>query len=419
MNNSSWLILPMISLLGGIGIGYLIFSKFKKTGSDQKTNSAGEATLQIASETMPYLKQGLTEDTAQKIAELIFKISQVEGVAVTDREKILGFTGVGCKKHLPGRPIITTATLDAINSGTVKLIKQTKDFNCLVNNCSCPLKAAVVAPLKCEGRIMGAIKLYRTTDHHMPDYISRLAAGIAQLLSMQLELAEKDRQSQLVTKARLEALQAQIHPHFLFNVLNTIIAYSRNDPEKSRELLVNLARFFRRTFKQEQGTITFREELEYLETYLTLEKARFGDRLNVIQKVDPRLMEYKIPVLCIQPLVENAIQHGLAGKLAAGNLMIMARLKKNKVSILVKDDGIGIQKQVQEKIFLKDFGAGSGVGLSNVYDRIHSIYGNEGKLLLRSKPGWGTIIILNIPIRQEHCIAAVSTKEVIIGDSVN
>lgn len=302
----SWTLLFLLAQLIGAALGYQIFTELNHQHLQQEPpKSAGETTLQIANETMPYLRQGLNEETAQKIAELIFKISQVDAVAVTDREKILGFTGVGCKHHLAGRSIITNVTKDAIEDGIIKIIEQTKDFNCQINNCSCPLKSAVVAPLKCEGVVMGTIKLYRTYDSSIPEHTSRLAMGIAQLLSMQLELAEKDRQSQLVTKARLEALQAQIHPHFLFNVLNTIIAFSRTDQAKTRHLLVNLARFFRKAFNQEKGIITFKEEIDYLETYLTLEKARYGDKLKVNQKIDPRIMEYTIPVLCIQPLVEN------------------------------------------------------------------------------------------------------------------
>jgi two-component system LytT family sensor kinase len=395
---NSWVILTMISQLGGLVVGYLISLNYNFKQEQPEPKSAEETTLKIASETMPYLRQGLTDETAQKIAELIYKISQVDAVAITDRNKILGFAGAGCTLHLPGRWIVTNVTRDAIESGSIKVIEQTKDFNCSINSCSCPLKAAVVAPLICEDRVVGAIKLYRTFDSQISEHTLRLATGIAQLLSLQLELAEKDRQSQLVTKARLEALQAQIHPHFLFNVLNTIIAYTRNDPDLSRHLLVNLARFFRKTFNPEQGMITFREEMEYVETYLTLEKARYGDKLNVVQKVEPRLMEYKLPVLTIQPLVENAIQHGLASSLEVGNLTIIAKLKKKKISVLVKDNGNGIPLEEQKKIFIKGFGTGNGMGLSNVYDRICSIYGNEGKLILRSKPGWGTAFILSIPV---------------------
>ncbi|MGI6552055.1 MAG: sensor histidine kinase [Bacillota bacterium] len=169
-----------------------------------------------------------------------------------------------------------------------------------------------------KGQVCGTLKLYSTPHGPPAGHVLRLAIGIAQLLSIQMELAELDRQTQLITLAKLDALHAQINPHFFFNTLNTIVAYSRTDPEKTRQLLIHLAELFRKTLKRQGHYITLREELECVDTYFALEEARFGDKIRLMQEIDDSLLDYEIPVLSIQPLVENAVKHGLTPKNGAG-----------------------------------------------------------------------------------------------------
>lgn len=355
-------------------------------------------TFQVGREALAYLRQGLNELTAQKIAEIIHKIAQVDAVAITDTERILGFTGMGCYYHYPGRPILTNATRMAIAKGQSAVITDTSCFGCPMTDCPCPLKAAVIAPFRYRGEVVGTVKLYITRNNEMPAYVVRLAKGLAELLSMQLELAEADRQMQLVTKARLEALQAQIRPHFLFNVLNTIIMFSRTDVEKSRELLIYLAAFFRRSLNFRSNFITVQEEIDYINTYLYLEHARYGETIRMTVKVDPHVLGYRIPILTIQPLVENAIVHGLAPKEGGGRLGVVARRVGEEIHFTVRDNGIGIPPEKRDKVFLPGFGIGMGLGLSNVNDRIVSLYGESHRLKIRSAPGRGTTVLVRIPI---------------------
>jgi len=178
-----------------------------------------ESTLQIAHETLPFLRRGLNEDTARQSAEIIQKISEMAAVAITDKEKVLAFIGVGCDKHQPGDQILTEATKHVIATGEYKVVPDTTALNCSrYDSCDCPLGSAVIVPLKNRDEVVGSLKLYSTSHGEPPSETVRLAVGIAQLLSIQMELAELDRQAQLITQARLEALHAQINPHFFFNL---------------------------------------------------------------------------------------------------------------------------------------------------------------------------------------------------------
>lgn len=370
----------------------------------KETSSQGDigTTLQIANEALPYLRHGLDEGTAEVIASIIKKIADAHAVAITDTQKVLSFIGAGCESHLPGDPIKTEATKEAIATGKHKVITSSEGLNCPVSNCKCPLGSAVIVPLKCKDKVIGALKLYSTKSGPMPPQNIRLALGIGQLLSMQAELAELERQSGLVARARLDALHAQINPHFFFNTINTIIMYSRTNSDKTRDLLVHLAEFYRQTLNRKGHFITLGEELECVETYLTLEKARFGDKITVKKYINQSLLQYPIPVFSIQPIVENAIKHGITPKVGNGLVGITAFLLHDEYLIIsICDDGVGIPSDKLQHVLTPGYGSGNGVGLSNVHERLISLYGPEYGLNVCSTPNEGTCIYMKIPINVE------------------
>ncbi|MFZ3171181.1 MAG: histidine kinase [Carboxydocellales bacterium] len=357
-----------------------------------------DSTLQIANETLPFLRRGLNEETARKTAEIILKISDVAAVAITDTERVLAYVGAGCERHQPGRLILTYATKQVIATGELKIVENKENLNCPVKDCDCPLEAAVIAPLKCQGKVIGVVKLYQTKLGKIPPHVIKLAVGIAQLLAVQMELAELDRQTQLITRAELQALHAQINPHFLFNTLNTIIMFSRTNPETARRLLIRLAAFFRHSLKKHGMFNTLEEELEYVNTYLVLEKARFREKLVILRDIDPELMKYKVPVLCIQPLVENAVKHGITPKMGQGAVQIIAKQVDGEILVIIKDDGVGISKNKFPKVLLPGFGSGNGVGLSNVHERLKSMFGVDYGLKIVSEEDKGTSMYMRIPL---------------------
>ncbi len=355
-----------------------------------------DPTLQIANETLPYLRRGLNEETAQKTAEIILKISEVSAVAITDREKVLAYIGEGSDHHQAGGPIVTYATKQAISTGELIIVKDKKGLNCPEKGC--PLQSAVIAPLKCRGEVAGTVKIYQTSQGELQPGVVKLAMAVAQLLGMQMELAELDRQAQLVTKAELDALQAQINPHFLFNTLNTIITYIRTHPETARRLLIRLASFFRQALKRHGHFNTLREEIEYVNTYLILEKARFREKLKVQRNIDPSLLDCQVPVLTLQPLVENAVKHGIQPKVGPGTVQITAQRRDGEILFIIKDDGVGIDREKMPKVLLPWYGSGNGVGLSNVHERLKSLYGEDYGLRIVSEPGAGTSVYVKVPL---------------------
>ncbi|MGI6555036.1 MAG: histidine kinase [Bacillota bacterium] len=357
-----------------------------------------DPTVQVAYETLQFMRRGLTEVSARKTAEIIQKICEIPAVAITDREKVLAYLGAGCENHRPGERILTKATQYVIETGEHKIVHSSEELNCTKTDCECPLSAGVIAPLKCGDEVVGSLKLYQTERGQLPPHIVRLTIGLAQLLSMQMELSELEHQSQLVTEAKLEALNAQINPHFLFNTLNTIIMYSRRDPDKTRQLLIHLAEFFRKTLKRPGHYIPLSEELDCVRTYFALEQARFGDKIRLQEDIDSGLLDYLIPVFSLQPLVENAIKHGITAKNGSGNVTIKAKLKDNKLHFSVIDDGVGIPPEKLENVLQPGYGSGTGVGLSNVHLRLQNLYGDNCGLKIVSKVGQGTAVHFQIPI---------------------
>lgn len=390
-----WVSVGLLTMAGLLTVVIILLDKSKPTG---ETNSEEplDPTLQIANQTLPILRRGLNEETASNTAEIIRKIADVAAVAITDREKVLAYIGAGSDHHKAGGPIMTIATKEVIRTGQMKVVRDGYGLDCPVPNC--PLQSAVIVPLNSRGEVTGTIKLYQTQQGELHNSIIRLAVGVAQILGMQMELAELDRQVQLVTKAELDALQAQINPHFLFNTLNTIIMFSRTNPETARRLLIKLASFFRHALKRHGHFNTLKEEIEYLNTYLILERARFRDKLRVVRNIDDEILEYKIPVLTIQPLVENAIKHGILPKPGQGTVEITVCKLDNEMLIVIRDDGVGITAEIQPKVLTPGFGSGNGVGLSNVHERLKGLFGKEYGLRIVSVPGEGTSVYVRIPL---------------------
>nr|BFF18267.1 hypothetical protein GCM10025730_17880 [Promicromonospora thailandica] len=274
----------------------------------------------MAGHRMP-LRSGLTADAARRTATRLRPLLGGDAVVITDRELNLAFVGPGSDHHEAGGPVRAAAVRSAIGKGRTVVSRRPSAMGCDVPGC--PLRSAVVVPLVVGSRVVGAIGVFRTHDDPAPrDQVEDMAS----ILSLHLELAEADRERKLAADARLDALRAQINPHFLFNILNTIASKSRTDPDEARQLLLRLSDFFRYAVRQEGQLAEFAQEYFFVRTYLSLEQARFGDRLRVRYDVDPQVLTAHVPVLTIQPLVENAVKHGLAAKVEGGTVTLRARV---------------------------------------------------------------------------------------------
>jgi len=366
-----------------------IHDEYEKAGA-----AKAQLALRIASKTLVYLRQGLNEYSAQKAAELIYKEIKVSAVSFTDRESILAYVGVGSDHHKKGFPIYTQITKRAIQEKRYIVAQEKKDIECSYKNCK--LKGVIVVPLKSNQNVIGTLKLYKISENSITSSDKELARGLGQLFSTQLELSEIDYQKELLSKAELKALQAQIQPHFLFNTLNTIVSFCRTDPEKARELLLKLSYYLRNNFKTTGDFITLKEEILYIESYLTIEQARFSDRLKVEYNIEKDI-QCKIPPLIIQPIVENAVKHGLMTRKSGGKIVISAKQAEEYVIITISDNGIGMSDKQVKSLFNNNIK--QGIGVNNVNNRLKSIY-NTG-LEIKSEEGEGTTVIMKIPIRGE------------------
>jgi len=401
-NPSFWLEYLTITLTSTIGSLYIIIPTLNKRNYILRNKYKGiEDTITIADKTLPYFRQGLNKDTASVIAKIVKNISNVPAVAITDRENVLAFIGTGCEKHPIGYPIRTNATIDVLKSGEIKLINNKKEFNCTITNCDCPLESAIIVPLFNKNKVIGCLKFYETSKGKISKEIVKLASGIGKLLTMQIELADLNRQAQLATRAKLDALQAQVNPHFLFNALNTINMYINKNPEYARKLIVRLSTLLRYLLGNYGRFITIGEELSYIEDYAVIEKARFKDKLRIVFNIDKNIEEIKIPVFTVQPLVQNAITHGILPKENGGTVKISAHKLDDEIVISVTDTGIGIIQENLDRVYEHGFGTGCGVGIPNVNDRLKILYGEEYGLKIESEYNMGTKAYFKIPLNNK------------------
>jgi two-component system LytT family sensor kinase len=198
-------------------------------------------------------------------------------------------------------------------------------------------------------------------------------------------------QEKLLMAARLQALSSQINPHFLFNTLTSISSLIRSKPETARMLIVKLSGLLRRLLRSQEHFVTLREELEAIDEYLDIESIRFGPRLRIEKSIDPASLEIVVPSMLLQPLVENAIKHGLSPKVGEGRITLKSVLERGHLIIDVIDNGVGVASARVERV------QAGGIGLQNVNERLRVIYGANYQLQLDSVPGEGTCARIVIP----------------------
>ncbi len=193
-------------------------------------------------------------------------------------------------------------------------------------------------------------------------------------------------------QARVDALISQINPHFLFNTLNTVSSLVRFDPDTARTVVLKLSNILRRRLKTQVHYSPLKQEIEFIDDYLDIEVVRFGrDKLQIRKEIDPETLEVLVPSMILQPLVENAIRHGIGPKIEGGTITLRAWRHNGRLSVEVIDDGVGIPDEKRHEVY------DSGIGISNVHERLKVLYGQEFTFEINSKPGKGTVIRFEIP----------------------
>ncbi|MNJ21135.1 Sensor histidine kinase YehU [compost metagenome] len=343
--------------------------------------------LTIANRTVGIMTQGFTVEASNKIAHIVQEETGVGAVAITDTDKILAFIGTGEDHHKPGTPITSAITLQAIAQNKVLFADGNRHpYRCSISP-QCQLGSVLVIPLQGDRGVIGTIKLYEPKKRLFLKINHTLGEGIANLLSQQLLSGRLEQQQRLLVQSELKLVQAQINPHFLFNTLNTISAITRRDPERARQLLLHLSLFFRKNLKRQSGLTTLREEQEHCQSYLEIEQARFGERLTVINEIPPHLADMQLPSFTLQPLIENAIKHGICSLLEQGRIRLFAEEGPEGVTLCVEDNAGAWQPGPQ----------GDGLGMSIVDRRLKSAFGERFGIQVQCEPEQWTRVSFTLP----------------------
>ena len=385
-----------VAVVGLVAISFAGVYQRMMSRPDHVRALQSDSMLSIASESLPFLRQGLEEETAGQVCRIVLGETEAVAVGITDRDCVLGFAGVGEEHHLVGGPIITRATHESIDLAEPRVLQSKEEIGC--PEPACRLRSAIVVPLEIRDEAVGTLKFYYTSDRYLNETQLAMAVGLARLLSTQLELSELDRQTELATEMELKALQAQINPHFLFNTINTIAAFIRTDPAEARRLLRQFGTFYRRTLEEADDLVTLDRELEFVDTYVELEGARFGDRLEVIKDIDPAARSQALPAFMLQPLVENAVGHGMRPEGGTLRVTISARIGEGSMTVVIADDGVGISADRLPNVFEPGFGTGLGIALRNIRDRLTGYFGPDSRLAIHSTEGAGTTVEMIIPL---------------------
>lgn len=357
------------------------FSRHRVLGS--QADLATFRILHTANSAAPPLRDGLNEASAQKALGSLRSLLSAPGLVLSDRYEILGWEGAG-GHH---REEVLGAAETAVAEGKTRVDR----IRC--QDADCGLHHVITVPLTIDGEVAGTLQALVPVAGAV---VIRATNEVSGWVSGQLELSAMDQARSRLAEAELTALRAQISPHFIYNSLSTIASFVRTDPEQARELLIEFADFTRYSFRRHGEYATLADELRSIERYLTLERARFGDKLHVTLRVAPEALPVSVPYLSLQPLVENAVQHGLEPKTTRGHLTILAEDAGSSVIITVEDDGVGEDPARVQRALNGDPNADS-IGLGNVDERLRSTFGAEFGLVVETAVGAGTKVTMRVP----------------------
>lgn len=363
---------------------------WRRTHLGSEADRATFRTLHTASLASPALREGLTVTSAERSTRHLRALLGTPAAALTDTSGVLHWDGLG-SHHRTQLPELVAPVVD---HGRTRIVSR-DDLPC--DDAGCPVRQLVVSPLVVEETLVGTLVVGAS---EATGGLVRAADEVAAWVSGQLELAELDASRTRLMEAEVRALRAQISPHFIYNSLGAIASFVRTDPDRARELLLEFADFTRYSFRRHGDYTTLAEELRSVERYLLLEQARFGDRLQVTLRIAPEVLPVAVPFLCIQPLVENAVRHGLEASAdkedGIGRLTIEARDVDQECVIEVEDDGAGEDPERVRRALAGDTTMDS-VGLGNVDARLRNAYGDDYGLVVETAPGSGTKVIVRVP----------------------
>lgn len=385
MGTGIWFAMTGGALVAGLVVWFALHGS---RGLGTPTQRATYEALHTASLAAPALRGGLSRAAGQRAVTSLRRLVG-SGVVLADGSGVLAVSDVD-PEHCallegPLRAVLETGRPQTLGS---------RQLAC--RDSMCALQGGVVVPLRVDGRVVGAFGTVATAAGAA---LQQVATEVARFVATQLELAELERERSRADKAELRFLRAQIAPHFVYNALTAIESFIRTDPERARKLLVDFADYTRYSFRRERQFVTLAEELRLVDTYLDLERARFGDRLSVTVRVAPEVLSVELPALVVQPIVENAVRHGIERSERPGTISIVVTNEGSEAAVRIEDDGAGADPVHLLRI-LSGTDGGDSIGLHNVDERLRAVFGEEYGVRIRSGVGSGTTVTLRIPKRR-------------------
>ncbi|WP_433691122.1 LytS/YhcK type 5TM receptor domain-containing protein [Kosakonia cowanii] len=368
---------PMI--FGTVCIGFIVLLVQSVEGEKEAiAGRQARLALDIANKTLP-LFRNVNSESLRQVCDIICRDIDADAVAITNVDHVLAYVGVGENNYLDNDDIISPTTQQAITTGEI-IIKNNDEAHRTPE-----IHSMLVIPLREQGIVTGTLKIYYCHAHQITSALQDMAVGLSQIISTQLEVSRAEQLREMANKAELRALQSKINPHFLFNALNAISSSIRLNPDTARQLIYNLSRYLRYNIElKDDEQIDIKKELYQIKDYIAIEQARFGDKLTVIYDIDEEV-SCVIPSLLIQPLVENAIVHGIQPCKGKGVVTISVEECGNRVRIAVRDTGNGIAPEMIARVEADEM-PGNKIGLLNVHQRVKLLYG-EGLHIRRLTPG--------------------------------
>ena len=327
--------------------------------------------LEIANKTLPHFRE--TENLSE-VCKIIAEDLGAKATVITNKKEIIaGFSFD--KDKIKKADIKSNNTRKVLKTGeTMLVIKEDDEIIEDFLDISPHIKSCIILPLKEKNDISGTLKIFFDTAEKITDKNRYLMIGLSHLISTQMEISKVENLISLLKYSELKALQSQINPHFLFNVLNTMTSLIRTNPEKAREVTIDLSNYLRYNLDNNVKSVELIKELNQVNTYIKIEKVRFGDKLNIIYDVDESLYNFQIPSLIIQPLVENSIKHGILKKRDNGCVKIIIKKIGKDIEVIIEDDGIGIEQTIIDNL---DKQIKENIGLKNVHQRLKLLYGER------------------------------------------
>ena len=380
------LLIGLVFLTGGVAIFYFLRNRRNTFATPLERATFG--TLHTVALAAPSLREGLSQSSASFALPYLRQLLDTCALTMTDnRGNTLGWDGAADQHE----PDVRSLAEQVISTGRQQMLSHSA-IVCERNDC--PVRGIVVMPLESDGTIIGTLGAVTTST--AGPVILRATAEVARYVSSQLELAELEEARARLDRAEVRALRAQISPHFVYNALTTIASFIRTDPVRARELLIEFADFTRYSFRTAGEYTTLQDELTNIERYVRLEKARFGNRLNIKLQIAPEVLSVVLPFLALQPLVENAVQHGVERTEGGGSVQVSGEAQGEDCVIAVEDDGPGMPLKRAQDV-LAGRGTGTSLGLVNVDRRLRAVFGAGYGLVIETAPGAGTRVVVRVP----------------------